>query len=189
MRDWDVWFSNCSPFRSCFIQLYCRYSNNVWPNEHITTQNKEQRDENNIFVIWDPITLKKFVSNYRKLISSLWYINLVCGSIQLIEIFYHNKIIIIIIFSVTAAQRGLWHPGHTRILDNTQRRATVGRTPLHEWSARRSDLYLTTHNTHNRQTSMPLVGFEPMIAAGERPYTYALDRAATGTDIIIKYNK
>ena len=27
---------------------------------------------------------------------------------------------------------------------------------------------------------MPPVGFEPTIAAGERSYTYALDRAATG---------
>ena len=55
-------------------------------------------------------------------------------------------------------------------------------TPLDEWSIRRRDLYLTTHNTHNRQTSMPPVGFEPTISAGERPKTYALDRAATGTD-------
>ena len=30
---------------------------------------------------------------------------------------------------------------------------------------------------------MPPVGFEPTIAAGERPQTYALDRAATGTGI------
>ena len=29
---------------------------------------------------------------------------------------------------------------------------------------------------------MPRVGFEPTISAGERPKTYALDRAATGTD-------
>ena len=28
---------------------------------------------------------------------------------------------------------------------------------------------------------MPRVGFEPTISAGERPKTYALDRAATGT--------
>ena len=28
---------------------------------------------------------------------------------------------------------------------------------------------------------MPTVGFEPTISAGERPQTYALDRAATGT--------
>ena len=69
----------------------------------------------------------------------------------------------------------------TRFLDNTQRRNTVGRTPLDERSARRRDLYLTRHNTHNRQISMPPVGFEPTIAAGERPQTYALDRAVTGT--------
>jgi hypothetical protein len=55
---------------------------------------------------------------------------------------------------------------YTRFLDHTQRRATVGRTPLDEWSARRRDLYLTTHN---RQTSMPPVGFETKIAAGLRP--------------------
>ena len=53
-------------------------------------------------------------------------------------------------------------------LDCTQRRTTVGRTPLDEWSARRRDLYLTTHDTHNRQISMPPVGFEPTISAGER---------------------
>jgi len=28
---------------------------------------------------------------------------------------------------------------------------------------------------------MPTVGFEPTISAGERPQTYPLDRAATGT--------
>jgi len=43
------------------------------------------------------------------------------------------------------------------------------------------DLYLTTHNTHNRQTSMPPVGFEPTVPASERPQTHTLDRAATGT--------
>ena len=54
-------------------------------------------------------------------------------------------------------------------LDHTQRRTTVGRTPLDEWSARRRELYLTAHDTHNRQISMPPVGFEPTISAGERP--------------------
>ena len=70
-------------------------------------------------------------------------------------------------------------------LDHTRRRTTVSRTPLDEGSAHRRDLYLTTHNTHNRQTSMPPVGFEPTISAGERPQTYALDRAATGTGIML----
>jgi len=83
----------------------------------------------------------------------------------------------------------LWRCDPTRVmassflmfLDHTQRRSTVGRTPLEEWSARHRDLYLTTHDTHNRQTSMFPVGFEPTISAGERSQTYALDSAATGT--------
>ena len=35
-------------------------------------------------------------------------------------------------------------------LDDTQRRTTVGRTPLDGRSACRRDLYLTTHNTYDR---------------------------------------
>jgi hypothetical protein len=62
-------------------------------------------------------------------------------------------------------------PSFTRFLDHTQRRTTVGRTPLDEWSARHKDLYLTTPNTLNRQRSMPPVGFQPTISAGERPQT------------------
>jgi len=34
---------------------------------------------------------------------------------------------------------------------------------------------------------MPPVGFEPTISAGERPQTYVLDRAATGTGIVYQY--
>jgi hypothetical protein len=66
-------------------------------------------------------------------------------------------------------------------LDHTQRRITVGRTPLNERSARRRDLYLTSHNINNGQISMPPAGFEPKISAGERPHTYALECAATET--------
>jgi hypothetical protein len=75
-----------------------------------------------------------------------------------------------------------------RFLDHTQRRITVGRTPLDEWSARRRYLYLTTHSPHNRQISIIPVEFKPTILAGERPQTYALDRAATGTCIQIHFN-
>jgi hypothetical protein len=49
--------------------------------------------------------------------------------------------------SGSAAQRGLWPPRHTRFLDHTQRRAIFGRTPLHEWSARRRDLSTWQHTT------------------------------------------
>ena len=68
----------------------------------------------------------------------------------------------------------------TRFLDHT-RRTTVDRTPLDESSDRRRHLYLTTHNSHKIQISLPPAGFEPTISAGERPQTYALERAATGT--------
>ena len=72
-------------------------------------------------------------------------------------------------------------PSFTRFLDHTYRRATVGRNALNEWSLGRRDLYLTTHNSNNRQTSMSPVGFEPTVSAGKLLQTYALDRAATGT--------
>ena len=36
---------------------------------------------------------------------------------------------------------------------------------------------------------MPPVGFEPTISAGERPQTYAFDRAATGTGAYATYIK
>ena len=94
------------------------------------------------------------------------------------------RAILLIFFCYDAAtQRGSWPPHSWGFLDHTQRRSTVGRTPPDEWSGRRRDLYLITHDTHNRQTSMPPVGFEPTISAGERPQTYALDRPATGTGV------
>jgi len=77
-----------------------------------------------------------------------------------------------IFFYGAATQHGSWPPHSWGFLDRTQRRSTVGRTPLDEWSARRRDLYLTTPNTHNR--SMLPVKFEPTILAGERTQTYAL---------------
>jgi hypothetical protein len=67
------------------------------------------------------------------------------------------------------------------------RHTTLGWAPLDEWSARHRDLYLTTHNTHKRQTSMPPAGLEPKIPASERPQTYALDREATGIGPKFKY--
>jgi hypothetical protein len=87
-------------------------------------------------------------------------------------------------FCGAATQRGSWPLHSWGFLDHTQRRTTVGRTPLDEWSARRRSLYLTTHNIHNRQTSMPPVGFELTISAGERPQTYALVRAGSGTSFV-----
>jgi len=58
-------------------------------------------------------------------------------------------------------------------LDHTQRRTTVGRTTLDEWSARRRDLYLKTRDTHNRQIFMRRWDSNPRYqqVSGRRPLT------------------
>jgi hypothetical protein len=61
----------------------------------------------------------------------------------------------------------------------TRRHTKRGRTPLDEWSVWRRNLCLTTHNTHNRQTSIHPVGYEPTIPAKQRPQIHVVDRAAT----------
>jgi hypothetical protein len=58
-------------------------------------------------------------------------------------------LILFVCFRGSAAQSRAMASSFTRFLDHT-RRATIDRTPLDEWSARRRDLYLTTHNTHDR---------------------------------------
>jgi len=45
-----------------------------------------------------------------------------------------------------------------RFLNHTQRRITVGRTTLDEWSVRCRELYLTTHDTHPQQTNIHASG-------------------------------
>jgi hypothetical protein len=60
---------------------------------------------------------------------------------------------------------------------------TLGETPLDERSARCKDLYLTTHNSHKGQTSMPLAGFEPAIPASELPQIDSLNRVTFGMHV------
>ena len=63
--------------------------------------------------------------------------------------------------------------GHGRLLLEVSSSHTVthkfGRAPQDEGSVRSIDLYLTTHDTYKRQTSMLPAGFEPAIPASERP--------------------
>ena len=63
----------------------------------------------------------------------------------------------------------------------TLRYTTLGRSPLDEWSARHTDLFLTIHDIYMRQTSKLPAGFEPAIPRSERLHIGALDRSATGT--------
>ena len=92
--------------------------------------------------------------------SSLWnhiyiYIYIYIYDLTIVKsyIYIYNIYIFVCLFVC------LWRCDPTRVmassflrfLDHTQRRTTFGITPVDEWSARRRDLYLTTHNTHNRQ--------------------------------------
>jgi hypothetical protein len=59
-----------------------------------------------------------------------------------------------------------------------------GRIPLHDWSAHRTDLYLTTRKNHKRQTSMPRLDMNLQLqnASSRRhtPETAWLSKSATG---------
>ena len=57
----------------------------------------------------------------------------------------------------------------------TIRYTTLGRTPLHEWSASSRELCLTAHNTHKRRASTtppPQAGFKPAIPTSDRHYSH-----------------
>ena len=61
---------------------------------------------------------------------------------------------------------------HYRGYTITLRHTTLGRTPLEEWSARCTGLYLTTHNSHKRQTPIRPGGDsnpQSQQASGHRP--------------------
>jgi hypothetical protein len=58
-------------------------------------------------------------------------------------------------------------PPHSRGFTITLRHTTIGMTHLEKGTARRNDLYLTTHKFRKRQRSMYPEGFEPTIPASE----------------------
>jgi hypothetical protein len=78
---------------------------------------------------------------------------------------------------------------HPMTHTHTHTHHTLGRAPLDEKSACRRGLYLTTHNTHNRQISMPRVGFEPAVATSERPQTHALNQDQHVPEHMEKYGR
>jgi hypothetical protein len=81
-------------------------------------------------------------------------------------------------------------PPHNRDYTIALRHTTLGRTALYEWSAPYRDLhlYLTTHNTHNRQRAMPPARFEPAIPASDRQQAHTLDRATIGFGAVILFS-
>jgi hypothetical protein len=69
--------------------------------------------------------------------------------------------------------------GHLIVVVLRSYSTPLGGTLLAEGSACHRDLYMTTHNTPNRQTSMPLEGFKPAIPACKQSQTCTLDCRAT----------
>jgi hypothetical protein len=84
-----------------------------------------------------------------------------------------------LIFLGSTDQVGLGPLGLSRYRDHT-RIHHIDRNPLDERSARRTELYLSVHNTQKKESFMSPTEFEPAIPANERSQTYALDRAIGG---------
>ena len=87
--------------------------------------------------------------------------------------YYHSNFVYMVTFfclrlnSPTRARAASF----SRFLDHIQWHTAVGRTPLHEWSARRRGLYMTPHITHDRQT-------RNRNPASDGPQTFALQSSA-----------
>jgi len=111
----------------------------------------------------------KFYLENIKLINHFWDIweQFSCNPLTFFFYWRYNPLWVCIL----QLSSGVIASSHTRFLEHTHRRATVSRTPLGEWSVRRRDFYLTTHSTHNRQTSMPQWDSNPWSqnASGRRP--------------------
>ena len=65
------------------------------------------------------------------------------------------------------------------------RHTTLGRTPLGEWSAQRSDFYRATHNIRDDLCSRETIihaprGFRTRNPSKQAPQIHALDRSASG---------
>ena len=65
---------------------------------------------------------------------------------------------------------------------------TLVTTPLDEWSPRRIHHYLTSHNTHNRHTSMLPAGFELTIPGASDPDWHLRPHSITGNSSCIIYS-
>ena len=92
---------------------------------------------------------------------------------------------VVVVFSQPGS--GLYtHRVRSFLITHNDTPYSVGLLWTHDQSVAETD-----NTQHSRQTNVyaPPVGFEPTVSAGERPKTYALDRAATGTGITDNYTR
>ena len=77
----------------------------------------------------------------------------------------------------------------TSFLDRTQRRTTVGRAPPDKWSARRTVLYLTTHDSQNRHPCLQRVSnLQSQKVSGRRPTSYTRGHLERLVSLLHKLN-
>jgi hypothetical protein len=118
---------------------------------------RRRRRRNICFIPSDPNTLKDWPSKFM-----FWNLNLPFLMFAILQDYIH-----ICLWSFDPISgHGLPLRGFAIVLIG---HTTLDRTHMGEWSARRRGLYLTTHYTHKRQTSMPPAEFEPTITPSERP--------------------
>ena len=150
-----------------------------WKSRFINQENSHNFFIDHVISLAFP-TVVSFNIIFHNVTSYLWRRSCFCNDVISCILLWYRSVntalvslfVCLFVFGATTPQWAM-ASSFLMFLDHTQRRTTVGRTPLDEWSARRRDFCLATHTTHNRQTSMPPVGFEPTITAGERPQTYA----------------
>jgi hypothetical protein len=155
----------CSKFRSCNTWEYC---DNSAQEQYLKRLAPENRSDQHL--TYSHISQVTLSSVHELTVSHKLSIS-ICSSLR-----SHYTFVVVILPSSTYSQQV------SRLLiftwSHSDTHTTVGRTPLDEVSALRRNFYLTTKTLHNRQTSMPPVGFEPTIPAKRS----AADRAATGID-------
>ena len=162
------------------ITLFQIVTSMTLPNEEVSGKILHRQRRLMVFPSGTILQVRKHIADYCRQWSPkrffgfelLWVHKYVCTLIwikstkftNVIHFFTKNPHLPIFLSGTNSPQWAM-ASSFTRFLDHTQRRTTVGRTPLEEWSARRRDLNRTTHNTHNRKTSMAPVRFEPTISA------------------------
>ena len=91
------------------------------------------------------------------------------------------RIILFFIFFVTMAQQPLVRK-RLFIMEGSRSHSHTSHSVGLLWTSDQPDAQTstgTTHNTHDRQTSMPTEEFESTIPASEQPQTHALGRATS----------
>ena len=130
---------------SCLSSPYSKLSWSRWRSQN----NRPHRSEGTM--VGSCLSFAKVFSAFRRNLAFEACIKCCTENLIFVRIGPTWLLLLEFLFFAVALRPNACH-GHLilEFLDHTQRRITVGMTPLDEWSASRTDLHLTTHNTHNK---------------------------------------